>query len=273
MESIDGKINTWFPTGRYVKAATIDEVRSDEGRRVGDFQDLAVKVANLSFFNPSFELLFRGQPKDHTNKAGQLSLLPRLLRRPENFTQGLARLKKAEAEVQKLSFRGGRHVKRCQALQWAILQHYRICDTPLLDVTRSLRVACSFSKHEHDSDDTFLYVLAVPHLGAAFAEIPEQGIQVLRLLSICPPRARCPHFQEGYLLGEHPKMSDNAQVNYISDERDFARRTICRFILPPSDELWRHGHKPLVHDTLFPEHDPFEENEAQQLREAIACLT
>ena len=273
MEPIRNKIRTWLSGQRHkMPQVTVADVRSDEGLLVKDFRDLVVKVANLSFFNPSFEMLFRGQPKEHKNNARQTSLLPSLFRAPGHFTQAMARLKKAEAEFQHLSFRGGTQVKGCQLLQWAILQHYEICHTPLLDVTRSLRVACSFSKHEHDSDNTVLYVLAVPQLGAAVAESPAQGIQVLGLLSVCPPRARRPHFQEGYLLGEYPKMSADGQVNYISDERDFGRRTICKFILPASDKFWSCGYEPFRRETLFPPGDPFYK-QAAQLKKAIACLT
>ena len=36
-------------------------------------------------------------------------------------------------------------LRRQRILRWSILQHYEICDTPLLDVTQSIRIAASFA--------------------------------------------------------------------------------------------------------------------------------
>src|SRR5207244_9915763 len=41
----------------------------------------------------------------------------------------------------------GRRELRCKRyIQWSILQHYEVVATPLLDLTHSLRVACSFAQ-------------------------------------------------------------------------------------------------------------------------------
>jgi hypothetical protein len=80
---------------------------------------------------------------------------------------------------------------------WAILQHYEVCDTPLLDVTNSLRVAASFATNNPAAEGPVLYVLGVPSLSGSITASSEQGLQIIRLSSICPPEARRPYFQEG----------------------------------------------------------------------------
>ena len=48
-------------------------------------------------------------------------------------------------------------------VRWAILQHYEVCSTPLLDVTHSLQSALSFAIGDGASEG-YLFVLALPHL-------------------------------------------------------------------------------------------------------------
>src|SRR5947207_4850844 len=86
-----------------LKMASVDDVRLGPGFRVRDYASLATKVASLSFFNPSFEMLFRGQSTDHTNAASKTSLLPSIFRARGYFTEGMAKerfdeLAKAEKE-------------------------------------------------------------------------------------------------------------------------------------------------------------------------------
>ena len=59
----------------------------------------------------------------------------------EEETQYL--LSKCE-ENQWIPKQGISQMKRFPELSWAVLQHYEICPTPVLDVTQSLRVAASF---------------------------------------------------------------------------------------------------------------------------------
>jgi hypothetical protein len=274
MESISVRIKTWLSGHRILKSSTVDEVRSGNGFRVRDFPDLVVKVAHLSFFNSSLEMLFRGQDRDHKNSVGKSTLLPSIFRTQGYFTRAIAQsrfaaLAKAESEIRKLAFKGCGQVRRHRVLQWAILQHYEICPTPLLDVTHSLRVACSFSKRAHEAGDTFLYVFGIPYLSGCIAPSGDQGIQALRLLIACPPRARRPHFQEGYLVGEYPELSLETTDNYNKDEWDFGRRLVCKLVLPPADQFWSVDYPPFPENALVPPNDPFEK-QAQQVRDAIA---
>ena len=143
---------------------------------------------------------------------------------------------------------GRDRVTRSRILQWAIIQHYEICETPLLDVTHSLRVAASFATL-NGSLAPVLYVLAAPYLGGTISASSEQGIQTIKLSSICPPDARRPHFQEGYLLGEYPELTSlHQKQRYKHFEIDFGLRLLEHRPIPQAalfpnatDPLFRHA--------------------------------
>ena len=276
MEDIHDRVRTWLPRcrkGKMAEAST-NEVRASDGLRVKDFQDLLVKLAHVSFFNRSLLMLFRGQDRDYPNSAGQSTLLPEILRPTGELTKAelisrFGELLKTESKLRNARFLGFRAVREDQALLWALLQHYKICPTPLLDATHSLRVACTFSKKGDEKSDTLLYVLGIPHLAGAITTLENEGLQAIRLLSACPPRARRPHFQEGYLLGTHPTMNLEATENYYEDAWDFGRRLVCKLVLPPASQFWSQRYQPLPQDAILPPDDPFEK-QAKQVRDAIA---
>jgi hypothetical protein len=144
-------------------------------------------------------------------------------------------------------------MERYRILRWAILQHYEVCSTPLLDVTHSLRVAASFaSDHESPAQPT-LYVLGVPALSGTITASSEQGLQIIRLSSICPPEARRPYFQEGYLLAEYPDLVTlDEKLNYAAWEVDFGRRLLAKFRLARSG-FWSAAFPAIPHEALYPD--------------------
>lgn len=129
---------------------------------------------------------------------------------------------------------GRQRVARERLLRWAILQHYEVCPTPLLDVSQSLRIGASFASLTR-TREAFLYVVAIPNISGAITAHAESGLQIIRLSSVCPPpSALRPHIQEGYLLGEYPEMIGVDQVNnYQHYEMDFGRRIVARFRFDP----------------------------------------
>ena len=263
MERISEKFRSWVPGHKKLKMASVNEVRLDAGFKVRNYVDLATKVAALSFFNPNLEMLFRGQAKDHVNQTKKASLLPSIFRSTGYLTAAMqndrfSKLATAEREFcARISFKGSTRVKRYRVLQWAVIQHYEICPTPFLDLTHSLRVACTFSKMGHECDFTYVYVLGVPYLGGCISTSGDQGLQALRLTSVCPPGAHRPHFQEGYLVGEYPDASLEATEKYDKEEWDLGARLICKFMLPPSKEFWANGFEAIPKDSLYPPKDPF----------------
>ena len=244
-------------------------IRSDPGAPVRDFPDLVEKVAQLSFYNPEYVLLFRGQRRDWLNYRGNTSLKPTIFRpaggrkplESSELTQRYRVLGRAEElfadEFTHSGFLGRQRVVRHRLLRWAILQHYEVCGTPLLDVTHSLRVAASFATNDTPETEPVVYVLAVPTLSGSISASSEQGIQTIRLSSICPPEARRPYFQEGYLLAEYPDLATfYEKQNYRPHEIDFGRRLLAKFRLPRSG-FWSRDYTAIPKAALYPdERDP-----------------
>ena len=231
-------------------------VRHGPGNQVGSFLELATKVAELQFRNRDYVLLYRGQNSDYLNDKGNTTLKPSLFRpidsrNPSRATliQRFRKLKRAEQELLRHfaqdGFLGIERLQRQTVLRWSILQHYEICDTPLLDVTHSLRIAASFASLD-SSKNAYVFVLGVPNLSGAVTASAEAGVQIIRLASACPPSALRPHLQEGYLLGEYPEMADYEQKElYFHYEIDFGRRLIAKFRFDPST-FWKSDTFPKV---------------------------
>ena len=249
---------------RITKATT---VRAAAGHRVNSFLELATKVAELQFRNPDFVLMFRGQSGDHRNSKGNTTLKPSLFRSQpgSSLAPGMATLSARYAALDRAERQliveykaekllGGERLERHRMLRWAILQHYEVCPTPLLDITHSLRIAASFaSAGATRTIKAFIFVLAIPNLSGAITASAEAGLQIIRLSSVCPPTAVRPHIQEGYLLGEYPEMVNYDQKElYGHYEIDFGRRLIAKFTFDAA-KFWRSDAFPqLAPDALYP---------------------
>ncbi|KJC44983.1 hypothetical protein UP09_15285 [Bradyrhizobium sp. LTSP885] len=262
METI-GTEKIWsFFDRRGCQIAKNAAIRQGPGHRVGSYLELATKIAELQFLNRDHVLLFRGQGADFRNVKRNSSLKPTLFRsgrgNPDSATlvARFAALARAEpiliAEYAKAKLLGVERLKRHRILRWSILQHYEVCETPLLDVTHSLRIAASFASLAGTAT-AFLYVLGVPNLSGAITASAEAGLQIVRLSSVCPPSAVRPHIQEGYLLGEYPDMAGYEQKeNYFPYEMDFGRRMVAKFSFTPAS-FWKNNDFPRVSKTaLYP---------------------
>jgi hypothetical protein len=204
-------------------------------------------------------LFFRGQDNEYRNSKNATILYPSIFRSPTNYVktselaQRFTTLKRTEKILtQKYNLDGSRRIRIHDILRWAILQHYEVCQTPLLDVTSSLRVACSFAYSPQGSPKPMIYVLGLPQISGSVTASSETGIQIIRLLSICPPAALRPHYQEGYLIGEYPTISLEAKAEYQRMELDFARRLIAKFRLPPAEQFWSKDFPPIPYGALYP---------------------
>lgn len=266
MEIIGGqKIWTFAKDQPAAVNLTCGAIRNGAAHRVRNFMDLATKVAELQFRNRDFVLMFRGQGGDYRNKSKATSIKSTLMRAssatrvPAEATirARFDRLATAERvlveEYRGRKLLGRERLERQQILRWAILQHYEICPTPLLDVTQSLRIAASFASLASPAE-AFLFVLGIPHISGAITASAEAGLQVVRLASVCPPSAVRPHIQEGYLLGEYPDFSSAEQkLHYSHFEMDFARRLIAKFAFEPATFWEKSGNFPQVpHKALYP---------------------
>ncbi len=246
------------------RPASNHKIRHAQGHAVGSYFDLAKKVAELQFLNRDHVLLFRGQKSDHRTTKRNSTLKASLFRVSKSKlpTQRLLEkrfetLRQAEGELVKRyvaeRFQGFERLKRHRTIRWAILQHYEVCRTPLLDVTQSLRVAATFASLDNDSGEAFVFVLGVPNLSGAVTASSEAGLQVVRLSSACPPEAVRPHLQEGYLLGEYPEIADYEQnAHYSYYEMDFGRRLIAKFRFDPGT-IWKsENFPPAARESLYP---------------------
>jgi hypothetical protein len=260
------RILTFSEDSDSINALTCGTIRRNGAHRVRNFMDLSTKVAELQFRNRDFILMFRGQHGDYRNRSGRTSVTSSIMRATDSrrpvsdsvIKQRFRNLVVAEqalvAEYRRRGLLGRERLERQRILRWAILQHYEICKTPLLDVTQSLRIAASFAS-DHASGEAYLLVLGIPHVSGAVTASAEAGLQIVCLASVCPPTAVRPHIQQGYLLGEYPDISSPEQELFYSQaEMDFGRRLIAKFSFEP-DRFWdERGNFPRVgHAALYPD--------------------
>jgi hypothetical protein len=239
-------------------------VRKGDAIKVAGYLELAKKIAELQFENRDHVLMLRGQSSDYRNKQRNTTIKPSIFRgRPNNpngqeLSNRFEILSLAEQELVRVYNQANlprkREIERRKILRWSILQHYEVCDTPLLDVSQSLRIAASFAS-DHDGDGGFVFALGVPNISGAITTSMESEMQVIRLASVCHPQAHRPHIQEGYLLGEYPDIGAYSQKQlYPEHEVDFGKRLIAKFRFI-KNELWNDSNfPPIPHPALYPDH-------------------
>lgn len=227
---------------------------------VSSFRQLVEYTAKLSFKNKDYLLFYRGQNTDYKNKAGSSSFYPTIYRGDYvlireimhrfDILDGASKALVDLFEQEKVE--GFRELKRRKSIQWSILQHYEVCSTPLLDFTHSLRVACSFATLDNPNEFGFISVFGLPYLTNRISINSEHDLINVRLLSICPPTAFRPYFQEGYLVG-----TDDITSNFEDKtELDFSNRLIAKFKIPNSGTFWGNGFHQIPKESLYPDNDP-----------------
>ena len=260
----DGKFVVFDSSERHAERMRVDlTLAAGSAHRVQRYDELLKRVATLSFHNSRFRLLFRGQTNDyriesHDGTGGRSVLFPSILRKSKaSPKQRFARLRQAERLlVDELPREDSLHLN-LPLSRWAILQHYEVCETPLLDVTHSLQVALSFAfgdQKNRPKDDAFLYVLAVPHLTGPVSVSIESMTQTIDLSQLCPPEALRPHFQSGSLLSDYPGRQELGQRRTTSSlvPDDFACRLLTKFHLVDLRKWKRQGFSQIPTDLLFP---------------------
>jgi len=230
---------------------------------IGSYRELVEQVAHLSYLNKDYLLFFRGQTQDFLNKAGVSTFYPSIYRE-ENLQQWEVEyrfelLDHASRQLRDLFVKrkvdGYNDVRRKRYIQWSILQHYGVCNTPLLDLTHSLRVACSFAQEDGEREIGFVYAFGLPYITNRISINSEDDIVNIRLLSICPPDALRPYFQEGYLSGTPDITSEYESKT----ELDFNNRLIAKFAIPNTRQFWGSGLKKIPRDMLYPMSDKIEQ--------------
>ncbi len=226
---------------------------------VSTFRALVEHVAKLAYENRDELLFFRGQDKDFQSKAGGTTLYPGIYRGdaiPQRELKHrfdlLEQASKALVEKWKYAQMDAyKEVRQKRYVQWSILQHYEVADTPLIDLTHSLRVACSFAQLRSTDPTCYVFVVGLPYVTNRITINSEHDVINIRLLSICPPAALRPYFQEGYLAG-----TTDVTLEFDSKtELDFRNRLIAKFAIPKGKQFWGRGFDRIPEASLFPRRD------------------
>jgi hypothetical protein len=226
---------------------------------IGTFRELVQHVARLAYTNPDELLFFRGQDRDFQSKAGGTTQYPSIyrgdalpakeLRHRFDMLEQASRLLVDRFRTLKID--GYAELRRKKYIQWSILQHYEVVGTPFLDLTQSLRVACSFAQLSSTDKFCYVYVFGLPYLTNRITINSEHDLVNIRLLSICPPSALRPYFQEGYLAGTADVTTDFDSKT----ELDFRNRLIAKFAISRTKSFWGSGFDIIPKSALYPKGD------------------
>lgn len=259
-----------------------ESLKDKLNRPVETYVELADIVSFLAVMNKNRTLLFRGQTEDYPH------LLP-TLHRPSSPPKARwavtgsmdanrewywNRLSRIEDQVKGVLFDKGlprwRHIRDSKYARWAVIQHYELWPTPMLDFSTSLRVASSFAfgelddlkskKHEERQNPSeksgFLYITAVDKLQSDLMALLDDdsvehfdGLVTVRLNAVCPPRAVRPHLQEGVLICRYP-FDGGGFLEPAGN--DFATRLIAKIPLADKGEFWSGDFPRLTRDALLP---------------------
>lgn len=258
---------------------TAENIASLDGYIVNTFSELSKKCAELSCANPDVLLFYRGQCLDYktsANKTGKSSFYPSMYRGKMNAQELSLKWRKLEAATKLLRVKlienkihGYARALKKNIVLWSILQHYEVTDTPLLDVSQSLRVACSFATLDTTAEFVYIYVFALPYYANRISVNSEQYLTNVRLISIVPPEALRPYQQEGFLVGED-EFDREMPIN--KEDLDFNRRLVYKFKIPNKEDFWGDEAK-LKQDVLYPKDDVVDEICKQIKSEAFEYLT
>lgn len=255
------------PEKEWSKPLTLDEVLKSEPKKVGTYDELVIDIAQILHRTRNLTLFYRGQEKDH-KKDGKTTILPSIYRLKEGkkrlnlvdrfrFLDDKVNALKKTFNKQIFKISGTSMLNKYPEIVWSLLQHYKICDTPLLDLTHSLHVACSFAFDENKGETGVVYVLGMPWQTDAIGYNTFEELVNIRMISVCPPKAYRPFFQEGYLAGPFPNYQLD-KTNRVP-QFDFSRRLIAKFEIPIKDSFWGKGFSQIPHDKLYQENDVVEE--------------
>ena len=223
------------------------------------YEDIVKHIARLAYLNKDCLLFYRGQGVQFRNKGGGLTFYPAIYRGdPLDRPTVKSRFRLLDLASQRLrdlflkgAIDGHQEVSRKRLVQWSILQHYEVLATPLLDLTHSIRVACSFAQRATTGRKSYVSVFGLPYVTNRISANSEHDLVIIRLLSICPPAAFRPYFQEGYLAG----TSDVSDEYEDKSELDFNRRLIAQFEIPTTSSFWGLGLARVADSELFPPED------------------
>gem|GEM_PF-4811625 len=284
----------------------VEDVAKKEAYEVNDIFELQEYINVILHYSSAFDIFFRGQTGDYmvdNDVDNRSTILPSIFRniyfdkKPvEKFKGKVEKLIKAEERLiqvcYELNIHGESKIKSNQYARWAVIQHYGIADTPVLDITKSLRIASKFSVLNHDSaskplddlDFGYLYIFGLPQTkksgkGSKAKYEGADDILNIDLKSLCPPTAHRPFFQDGYISYHHnidkgilnlnqvvidldiaiknEKKAEQSIISEVFQPYNFNGRLLAKFKVPKT--LFGDGVHPIPKTQIYPEGDLFEE--------------
>ncbi len=234
-----------------------EDVAKNIGYPIHNFRELVEHTAKLAYKNKDYILFYRGQKLDFKNKAKRSTFYPSIYRGivkkqlQEKFTLLDTASKLLIQKFKQNKIIGHNELTRKKYIQWSVLQHYEVVETPLLDFTQSLRVACTFAQMDNESSKAYVYVFGLPYYTNRISINSEHNIVNIRLLSIMPPQALRAYFQEGCLVG-----TEDITYEYVSKtELDLKQRLIAKFEIPNHKNFWTDGFSEIPKDVIYPDND------------------
>jgi len=264
MYAIPHEVNTYDAHGELTRMRPWD-LSASAGTPVTGYFDLQRKVAMVASRNPRYFLLYRGQRKDHRwpYRKTPFSSLFASIYRPEVAGHPLLGastprrwevLDQIVEIVRTFKSRSFGNVKAYREAVWALIQHYEIALTPLLDLTTSLRVATAFAffpGYHTEGDDTYLYVFGLPNPYAGMSFCSDDHLSVVRLQSVVPGEVLRPHLQQAYLSGHFPESRrKNRHVNASG-------RLLAKFVLRRASFMEKLDSWKVPFRDLYPSDDEF----------------
>ena len=241
----------------------------NETWKISSFPKLIECVAFLSLMNKRVSLFYRGQTseKDPIPALFRDNWVPSFDSKSHSITAKNRKeywekldtvskeldkiFKELRAEKSRLSSPRMQGISAIREVPWAIIQHYNLWPTPLIDLTSSLRVAASFALNFGEGKEGFLYVVGMPNLTGSITFDIDQEICLLRLQSICPPSAKRPHYQDGFLVGRFQFIFSEGVV-----KSNLNRRVIAKFKLNNQNgKFWSGEFPSMSNNALMPKDD------------------
>ena len=237
---------------------------------VTSFTELIERVAFLGAMNKRLVLYYRGQDTPlcpipalfrpswtcfDTSEKLAITDANRLA-----YWQALEEIGKRVYEIcKRLGLPRWRGLRDIREAQWAVIQHYGVWPTPLIDLTLSLRVAArfAFSFTGKDAKVGYIFVVGLPDTTGSITFNLDQHVVLARLQSVCPPVAKRPHYQDGFLVGRFPFHSPEGFKDAKQRKKiGLARRLIAVFKLVDRGGFWDNDFPNMNKASVYPVNDP-----------------
>jgi len=235
--------------------ASNSKIRLSPGYPVLSFRDLVAVTAMTALHNSQYEFFYRGQLIDYKDKNKKTTIYPAICR-PEMDASGKLKASIRTNTIKRRFNNLQEFVSRMSTVEpsfvehaYALIQHYNIMPTPLIDITQSLRVAASFALLD-GAKQGYVYMFGLPYPHGSISHFIDIGVTLIKLQNAAPYNALRPRYQEGFLVGRLPFRP------YKDVGDNLAKRLIGKFLLDNSKgKFWDDIFTLYPHELLFPPGD------------------